>query len=255
MQSVLNRGSNTTLDIGAWNNSPAAPDLNQALTDNEVVTEGIVTTLSAGTRNSLLSRGASGRLYIGAFVHPDPVADQNQALVDNLVVTESLAITNTPTVYPFDSLMNRGSVENGQRKLEIGAWQTPFPRVAGIMPGIPTPPNIAWTRELLTESIPMLFDLFIDDLTEIISYKMQVITGNAGDLFPNDFIPFNFYANHILLTTWDNPADIILTRHGQENFYISVNGFGFLKKLSVRGFKIKNSTPGFVSRYQLIILG
>lgn len=258
MQSVLNRGADTILNIGAWNNSSAAPDLNQALIDNEVITEGIVTTLTAGTRNSLLNRGASGRIYIGAFQHPDPLADLNQALIDNIgAIAETVTLTNTPTVYPFNSLMNRGAAENAnhQQKLEIGAWQTPFPRVAGIMPGIPTPPVIAGIRELFIASNPVLFDMLIDDLTEIISYKIQVIAGNANDTYPDDFIKFNFYANHVLLTTWDNPADIILTRHGQENFYINVNGFGFLKKLSVRGFKIKNSTPGFVSRYQLIILG
>lgn len=292
-QSILNRGADTILDIGAWNNSPAAPDLNQALVDNiGAIAEAVVTTLTLGDRNSLLNRGASGRLYIGAFIHPDAIADLNLALVDNLVVTESVSFTNTPTVYPFNSLVMRGASENPNhiQGLDIGAWQTPFPRVAGKMPDVPesrslfvppmvtTPANLAITPQVTqTQAINTgnflalfgsdfqenlilgrglsLYEMFIDDLTEIISYKMQIIANSASDDYPDEFIKFDFYTKHILITTWDNPVDVILTRHGQENWYINVNGFGFLKKLAVRGYKIKNTNPGMVARYQMVAFG
>ena len=304
-QSILNRGADSTLDIGAWNNSPLAPDLNKALVDNlGVVAEVFTPTLTVGNRKSLLNRGADGRLYIGAFVHPDAIADLNQALVDNLVVTESVSFTNTPTSYPFNSLMRRGSSEDTIHKLglDIGAWQTPFPRVAGKMPDVPaepsmfippmvttpsalgvtpsisaTPglaiaPQVTQTQAINTSNFLALFgsdfqqnfllgrglslyEMFIDDLTEIIAYKMQIIANSAGDDYSDDFIKFDFYTRHILITTWDNPVDVILTRHGQESWYVNVNGFGFLKKLAVRGYKIKNTNPGRVARYQMVAFG
>jgi hypothetical protein len=270
-QSILNRGADTTLNIGAWNDSPPLPDLNKALVDNiGVIAEGIVTTLSVGDRNALLNRGASGRLYIGAFVHPDAIADINLALVDNEVITESIILTNTPTVYPFDSLMMRGAAENPNHTqgLDIGAWQTPFPRVAGKMPDVPAAPilfapqppdrplSLIITPSLLGAGGGLtLYEMFIDDLTEILGSKMQIIANSANDDYSDDFIPFDFYTRHILITTWDNPIDVILTRHGQESWYVNVNGFGFLKKLAVRGYKIKNTNPGMVARYQIVAMG
>jgi hypothetical protein len=100
-----------------------------------------------------------------------------------------------------------------------------------------------------------LYEMFMDDLTEIISYKMQIIANSASDDYGDDFIPFDFYTKHILITVWDNPIDIILTRHGTESWYVNVNGFGFLKKLAVRGYKIKNTNPGKVARYQMLVMG
>ena len=100
-----------------------------------------------------------------------------------------------------------------------------------------------------------LYEMFIDDLTEIISYKMQIIANSASDDYSDEFIKFDFYTRHILITTWDNPVDVILTRHGTESWYVNVNGFGFLKKLAVRGYKIKNTNPGRVARYQMVAFG
>jgi hypothetical protein len=257
-QSILNRGADTTLNIGAWNNSAPLPDLNKALVDNlGVVAEVFTPTLTVGNRKALLNRGADGRLYIGAFVHPDAIADINLALVDNEVITESIILTNTPTVYPFDSLMMRGAAENPNhvQGLDIGAWQTPFPRVAGKMPMVNSPVNLAIAPHFLLGRGLSLYEMFIDDLTEIIAYKMQIIANSAGDNYGDDFIPFDFYTRHILITTWDNPIDVILTRHGQESWYVNVNGYGFLKKLAVRGYKIKNTNPGMVARYQVVALG
>ena len=304
-QSILNRGADTTLNIGAWNNSPPLPDLNKALVDNlGVVAEVFTPTLTVGNRKALLNRGASGRLYIGAFVHPDAIADLNQALVDNEVISESIILTNTPTVYPFDSLMMRGAAENPNhvQGLDIGAWQTPFPRVAGKMPDVPSEPSmfipamvttpsalgvtpsvsatpglaiapqVTQTQVVNTSNFLALFgsdfqqnfllgrglalyEMFIDDLTEIISYKMQIIANSASDDYSDDFIKFDFYTRHILITTWNNPVDVILTRHGTESWYVNVNGFGFLKKLAVRGYKIKNTNPGMVARYQMVAFG
>jgi len=304
-QSILNRGADTTLNIGAWNNSAPLPDLNKALVDNlGVVAEVFTPTLTVGNRTSLLKRGASGRLYIGAFVHPDAIADINLALVDNEVLSESIILTNTPTVYPFDSLLMRGAAENPNhvQGLDIGAWQTPFPRVAGKMPDVPSEPSmfipamvttpsalgvtpsvsatpglaiapqVTQTQVVNTSNFLALFgsdfqqnfllgrglalyEMFIDDLTEIISYKMQIIANSASDDYSDDFIKFDFYTRHILITTWNNPVDVILTRHGTESWYVNVNGFGFLKKLAVRGYKIKNTNPGRVARYQMVAFG
>ena len=100
-----------------------------------------------------------------------------------------------------------------------------------------------------------LCEMLIDDLTEMTAYKMQIIANSASDDYSDDFIPFDFYTRFIFLSTWDNPVDIIFTRHGTENFYIAINGFGFLKKLAVRGYKIKNSNPTLTARYQLVALG
>jgi len=304
-QSILNRGADTTLNIGAWNNSAPLPDLNKALVDNlGVIAEVFTPTLTVGIRKSLLNRGADGRLYIGAFVHPDAIADINLALVDNEVVSESISLTNTPTVYPFNSLVMRGAAENPNhiQGLDIGAWQTPFPRVAGKMPDVPSEPSlfipamvttpsalgvtpsvsatpglaiapqVTQTQVVNTNNFLALFgsdfqenlilgrglalyEMFIDDLTEIISYKMQIIANSASDDYTDDFIKFDFYTRHILITTWDNPVDVILTRHGTESWYVNVNGFGFLKKLAVRGYKIKNTNPGRVARYQMVAFG
>lgn len=230
---------------------------------------------------SILNRGADTILNIGAWNDSNPGPDLQGGAVDNLVVTESIVFTSTPTAYPFPGLMRRGASEDTIHHLglEIGAWQTPLPRVAGKMPDIPEsrslfimpsvaqPSNLAiapaspqmfgsdFQQNLLLGGGLGLYEMFVDDLTEIMSYKMQIIADSASDDYSDDFIKFNFYTKHILLTTWDNPVDVILTRHGQENFYIAVNGFGFLKKLAVRGFKIKNSNPGFIARYQLVAFG
>jgi hypothetical protein len=198
----------------------------------------------------------------------------------------------------------RGAAENPNhiQGLDIGAWQTPFPRVAGKMPDVPaepsmfippmvttpsalgvtpsvsaTPglaiaPQVTQTQVVNTNNFLALFgsdfqenlilgrglslyEMFIDDLTEIISYKMQIIANSASDDYTDDFIKFDFYTRHILITTWDNPVDVILTRHGTESWYVNVNGFGFLKKLAVRGYKIKNTNPGRVARYQMVAFG
>lgn len=209
MQSILNRGSDTILNIGAWNDSPAAADLNQAITD----------TLNA---------------------------------------SETIAFVNTPTQYPFNSLLRRGADDNTSagRGAEIGAWQTPYAKAGGVfpLPLKPAPINVTDYAFLIPGSLD-LFLLFVGDLDDLISYKMQVITGTATDNFQANYIPFQFYSKHILINVWDNPLDLALARYGTDDFLTTIKDNGFIKKLSVRGYKIKNATPGYISRYQLIIMG
>lgn len=270
MQSVLNFGAAGALNVGAWNNDPAAADLSKVLSDTETVSESFVTNLSAGSRKSLLDLGATAILNVGAFTHPDPVADLNKTLNDNIgAIAEAISLNNTLTTYPFNSLLNFGAADNKRTKADIGAWQTPLPKVAGVAPLIAgktainiidygylkLPPTNVIDYSYLQIQPLELYMLFIDDLDDYTSYKMQVISGTATDNFTSSYIAFNFYSKHILVNVWDNPVDISLTRYGTDEFMTTVRDFGFLKKLSVRGYKIKNSSPGFPAKFQLIIMG
>jgi len=110
-QSLLERGANTMLNAGGWNNSPNAVTQTLALADALVISEAFATILTPGLVKSVLSRGAYSRLHAGAFIKYITDVTQTLALADVLPgIAESVSFTLSSIAVRFShSMLERGS--------------------------------------------------------------------------------------------------------------------------------------------------
>ena len=111
-QSLLERGANTILNAGGWNNSPNAITQTLALADALVISEAFATVLTPGLVKSVLSRGAYSRLHAGAFIkYITTDITQTLALADILPgIVESVSFIQTSIAVRFShSMLERGA--------------------------------------------------------------------------------------------------------------------------------------------------
>jgi hypothetical protein len=102
-----------------------------------------------------------------------------------------------------------------------------------------------------------LLDVIINwsELREINpGYDLRVFGGVAPDQFPVDYINMGLDCRIIALTILGHPADIIFSLDGVNPVIGFQSQGGYLDRLSARYFKIKNTVPGFIANYQLVVI-
>lgn len=98
--------------------------------------------------------------------------------------------------------------------------------------------------------------LEIWELAGKVPHTLEVFSGQAADAYGN-MVTFGGQSAIILVLTWDATANFQLSPDGSaylDEFQVDPDKDmgGFIRRFAARGFRVKNRTPGLISRYELV---
>jgi hypothetical protein len=85
-------------------------------------------------------------------------------------------------------------------------------------------------------------------------YDLRVFSGAAPDQYPANYIDTTLDFRMLALIVLGHPADIVFSRDGIDPIIEFRSRGGYLDAMNARYFKIRNTDPGFIANYQLVVI-